>query len=44
VAAQGGNRPLNVSLKTGCAVRVVLLDPSGVWGAGAPKIEIGLVV
>jgi Ca-activated chloride channel family protein len=44
VAAQGGKRPLNVSLKTGCAVRVVLLDPSGVWGAGAPKIEIGLVV
>ena len=39
---QGGERPLNLRRRPGQRVRVVLIDPAGVWASGAPAIEVGL--
>jgi Ca-activated chloride channel family protein len=37
-----GERPLNLLRRPGQVVRIVLLDPAGVWAQGAPKIEVAL--
>jgi Ca-activated chloride channel family protein len=37
-----GERPLNLLKLPGQVVRVVLLDPAGVWAQGAPRLEIAL--
>jgi Ca-activated chloride channel family protein len=39
---QGGERPLNISLRVGAAVRLALHDPNGAWKTNAPRIEIVL--
>jgi Ca-activated chloride channel family protein len=39
---QGGERPLNVRYQPGQVVRLVLLDPTGAWAAGAPVLEVAL--
>ncbi len=39
---QGGSRPINLSHQRGQALRIALVDPTGVWSEGAPDIEIGL--
>jgi Ca-activated chloride channel family protein len=39
---QGGERPLNISRRSGERVQVVLVDPSGAWASGAPPIEVAL--
>jgi Ca-activated chloride channel family protein len=39
---QRGERPLNVRRGQGEALRVVLVDPAGVWAGGAPSIEVAL--
>jgi Ca-activated chloride channel family protein len=39
---QGGARPLNLSRKRGEALRLVLVDPAGVWSEGSPHIEVAL--
>jgi Ca-activated chloride channel homolog len=39
---QRGVRPLNLRKGPGQAVRIVLVDPSGAWAAGAPRIEVAL--
>lgn len=39
---QGGTRPLNILRADGQAVRLVLLDPSGVWASRAPDLAITL--
>jgi len=36
----GGKRPLNLAVKTGEVVRIVLVDSKGVWAAGAPSITV----
>ena len=36
----GGRRPLNLMAKAGEVVRIVLVDPKGVWAAGAPSIAV----
>ena len=36
----GGKRPLNLAVKAGEVVRVVLVDPKGVWAGGAPAIAV----
>jgi len=37
---QGGRRPLNLARRGGQSLRLVLEDPTGVWAAGAPQIEV----
>jgi Ca-activated chloride channel family protein len=37
-----GERPLNLTKRAGEVVRVVLVDPKGVWAQGAPQIEVSL--
>jgi Ca-activated chloride channel family protein len=39
---QHGERPLNLRRRPGEPVRIVLLDPTGAWAAGAPALEISL--
>ncbi len=39
---QGGARPLNLSRKRGEALRLVMVDPAGVWSKGAPYIEVAV--
>jgi len=39
---QGGERPLNISRRSGQRVQVVLVDPSGTWASAAPAIEVSL--
>jgi Ca-activated chloride channel family protein len=39
---QRGERPLNVRKRPGQAVRLVLADPAGAWGGGAPRLEVAL--
>ncbi len=41
---QGGTRPLNVRRRAGEALRLVLVDPEGIWAAGPPVMEVSLVV
>jgi hypothetical protein len=43
LARQGGALPLNLSLKTGEALRFAPVDPAGVRSEGAPHIEVALV-
>lgn len=38
----GGDRPLNVTRSVGQTVRLVLLDPAGVWVTGGPALKIAL--
>ena len=42
IMRQGGERPLNIAWRAGTILRVVLLDPRGVWAAGGPAIEVSL--
>jgi hypothetical protein len=42
VVRQGGERPLNFRWLSGLAVKLVLVDPHGIWSHGAPMVEIGL--
>ncbi|MGH9935544.1 MAG: VIT domain-containing protein [Blastocatellia bacterium] len=42
LARQGGARPLNLSRRPGQVLRLALIDPAGVWSAGAPHIEVAL--
>jgi hypothetical protein len=42
LARQGGARPVNLSRRPGQALRLVLVDPAGVWWGGAPHIEVAL--
>ena len=37
-----GERPLNLRVGPGRAVRIVLADPAGAWARGAPRIEVAL--
>jgi Ca-activated chloride channel family protein len=37
-----GERPLNLRVGRGQAVRIVLADPAGAWARGAPRIEVAL--
>jgi Ca-activated chloride channel family protein len=39
---QRGERPLNLRKQPGQAVRLVLVDPAGKWGRGAPRLEVAL--
>lgn len=39
---QRGVRPLNLRRPRGAQVRVVLVDPSGVWARGAPELIVRL--
>jgi Ca-activated chloride channel family protein len=36
----GGRRPLNLAVRAGAVVRIVLVDPKGIWAASAPHIAI----
>jgi Ca-activated chloride channel family protein len=36
----GGKRPLNLAVRGGEVVRIVLVDPKGAWAAGAPSIAV----
>jgi hypothetical protein len=44
VIQQGGERPLNLRVARGEAVRIILVDPSGAWAAKgkAPQLELTL--
>jgi Ca-activated chloride channel family protein len=42
VVRQRGERPLNLRQRPGQAVRLVLIDPAGAWGQGAPRLEVAL--
>jgi hypothetical protein len=37
-----GRRPLNLAKAKGDVVRIVLSDPEGVWGQGAPQMEVAV--
>jgi Ca-activated chloride channel family protein len=37
-----GERPLNLRVGPGQAVRIVLADPAGAWARGAPRIDVAL--
>jgi hypothetical protein len=37
-----GERPLNLTKGAGQVLRVVLVDPSGAWTKGSPRIELSL--
>jgi hypothetical protein len=39
---QGGQRPLNLVSRAGQVLRIVLVDPDGVWSASAPALKITL--
>jgi len=39
---QGGVRPLNILRQSGQVVRLVLVDPSGVWAVQAPDLQVAL--
>jgi hypothetical protein len=39
---QGGERPLNLAWRQGQVLRVVLVDPAGVWARGGMEIEVAL--
>jgi Ca-activated chloride channel family protein len=39
---QGGVRPLNIRRTGSQVVRIVLVDPNGVWASGAPPMEVSL--
>ncbi len=39
---QGGARPLNLARRSGQALRLTLVDPSGAWSCAAPHIEVSL--
>src|SRR5262249_27555483 len=39
---QGGDRPLNISRRSGQRVQVLLVDPSGAWASAVPAIEVAL--
>jgi Ca-activated chloride channel family protein len=41
---QGGERPLNLSRRSGERVRLVLADTASAWAAGGPPIEVALGV
>ncbi|MDP9372036.1 MAG: hypothetical protein M3Q65_06220, partial [Chloroflexota bacterium] len=41
---QRGERPLNLLRGPGQPLRIVLLDPAGVWSGGAPRLEVALVL
>jgi Ca-activated chloride channel family protein len=36
----GGKRPLNLAVQAGAVVRIVLVDPNGVWAAAAPSLTV----
>ena len=40
----GGKRPLNLRVRAGGVVRVVLVDGGGVWAADSPEITIHVVM
>ncbi|MBI3967068.1 MAG: VWA domain-containing protein, partial [Chloroflexi bacterium] len=40
---QRGERPLNLSKQPGEVVRIVLVDPAGVWRDRSPRVEIELI-
>ncbi len=40
IVRRRGERPLNLRRWPGEVVRVILSDPAGAWGKGAPKIEV----
>jgi Ca-activated chloride channel family protein len=40
IVRRRGERPLNLRVRPGEVVRVVLVDPAGAWQEGAPKIEV----
>ena len=42
VLRQGLQRPLNLSRKSGQAVRIVLVDPNGAWAQTAPRVTVSL--
>jgi len=42
VARRRGRRPLNLARAKGDVLRIVLVDPQGTWGEGAPQIEVAL--
>ncbi len=42
VLRQGGARPLNLARAAGQPVRLVLLDPSGAWKDGVPRLEVSV--
>jgi Ca-activated chloride channel family protein len=42
VLRQGSRRPLNIRVAAGETVRLTLADPSGVWAAGVPALEMVL--
>ena len=39
---QRGERPLNLGRGAGQVVRIVLIDPSGAWKQGGPRLELAL--
>jgi hypothetical protein len=39
---RSGERPLNLWVGPGQAVRIVLADPAGAWARGASRIEVAL--
>ncbi len=41
---QGGSRPLNLALRAGDVVRVVLLDPNNVWARVAPTLRLSVLM
>ena len=42
LVSRRGERPLNLRVGPGQAVRIVLADPAGAWARGAPRIEVAL--
>ncbi len=38
----GGVRPLNINVDAGMRVKIVLVDPNGMWAPKAPKIEVAI--
>jgi len=44
ILRSGGKRPLNIRWQPGQGVRLVLLDPAGVWGSTAPTLRASLGV
>jgi hypothetical protein len=42
IVRRRGRRPLNLARAKGDILRIVLVDPQGVWSEGAPQIEVAL--
>ena len=42
VLRQGGRRPMNLRSRPGDVVRIVLIDPDGVWTGGAPVLGLSV--